>query len=382
LIFTDTFGQFTGISCLFPSGNLHLKTIVKPNLRKIFSHVLVWAALISLHFNYFPKLVRPGGPPPFRMEEFHQGPVSKDQAPPSPATPPKAMVVIVYISLIIFYYLNSLVLIPLLLSRQKRMEYALSVFGCVLIYLMLTVIPLLILRPEVPVNRGWIISSVLLIALVFIASGIGQIIDLWFLSEKRSKEIEYERKLNELSFLKAQINPHFLFNTLNNIYSLASRKSDQTPEAILKLSEMMRYVMSDAKQDVVPLGKEIEYITRFIDLQKMRLTDKVHVSFQVIGNDAEISIAPLILMPFIENAFKYGVSTHEESLISITISIEANKIVLVTTNRVFNYSNILTESTGIGIVNTKRRLDLLYPGKHRLMIDESNNNYVVQLELN
>ena len=134
MIFTDTFGQFTGISCLFPSGNLHLKTIVKPNLRKLFSHVLVWAALSSLHFNYFPKLVRPGGPPPFRMEEFHQGPVSKDQAPPSPATPPKAMVVIVYISLIIFYYLNSLVLIPLLLSRQKRMEYALSVFGCCLLY--------------------------------------------------------------------------------------------------------------------------------------------------------------------------------------------------------------------------------------------------------
>ncbi|MBK7850839.1 MAG: sensor histidine kinase [Bacteroidetes bacterium] len=352
---------------------------MKLNIRKIISHALIWAALISLHSIYFPKLVRPAGPPPFRMEEFRQNPVEEEMPPPS--APPFTVVVILYLSLVSFYYLNSLVLIPKLLSRQKRWEYAFSVFGCVLVFIALTIIPFLIINPGVPINRGMLISSILLISLVFIASGIGQIIDLWFLSEKRSKEIEYEKRLNELSLLKAQINPHFLFNTLNTIYSLASKKSDQTPEAVLKLSEMMRYVMSEAKQDLVPIEMEIEYINRFVDLQKMRLTDKVTVVYNVIGNPQGRSIAPLILIPFIENAFKYGVSTHEDSTITITISIEEHKIKLVTTNRIFNYSNILTESTGIGITNTKKRLNLLYPGRHKLMIDDANANFVVQLEL-
>lgn len=340
---------------------------------------MIWAALISLHSIYFPKLVRPAGPPPYRMEELRQEQIGEELPVPSP--PPAIVVAILVLSLVTFYYLNSLVLIPKLLSKQKRWEYAFSVLGCVVLFLIFTIVPILIMHPELPINRGMVISSILLISLVFIASGIGQIIDLWFLSEKRSKEIEYEKQLNELSLLKSQINPHFLFNTLNTIYSLASKKSDQTPEAVLKLSEMMRYVMSDAKQDLVSVEKEIEYINRFVDLQKMRLTDRVTVVYTVIGNTTGKSIAPLILIPFIENAFKYGVSTHDNSTISITISIEEHKIVLVTTNRIFDYSNILTESTGIGIANTKKRLQLLYPGRHKLMIDDSNANFVVQLEL-
>lgn len=335
-----------------------------------------------MHYMYFPKLVRPQPRPlsavTLQAPELNNPESGRLQEPPPP---PRLFLVVLYVSLIAFYYLNALVFIPKFLSRQKRWEYGLIVLLCVVLFLILVAIPDQMMHPERPLNRGMIISSVLLISLVFIMSGIGRITDLWFQSEKRAQEIEYEKKSHELSLLKAQINPHFLFNTLNNIYTLASKKSDLTADAVLKLSEMMRYVISEAKEDYVPLVKEVEYLSRFIDLQKLRLTDKVEVNFQVIGNPEGVSVAPLILMPFVENTFKYGVSTHEQSTISISIVVGKSKVILSTTNQIFDYANILTASTNIGIANTRRRLDLLYPGKHKLQIDNLNNNYVVHLEL-
>lgn len=355
---------------------------LKVNYSKILTHILVWAALISLHYMYFPKLVRPQPRPSptitLQTPDLNNPESGRLQEPPPP---PRLFLVVLYVSLIAFYYLNALVFIPKFLSRQKRWEYGLIVLLCVVLFLILVAIPDQMMHPERPLNRGMIISSVLLISLVFIMSGIGRITDLWFQSEKRAQEIEYEKKSHELSLLKAQINPHFLFNTLNNIYTLASKKSDLTADAVLKLSEMMRYVISEAKEDYVPFVKEVEYLSRFIDLQKLRLTDKVEVNFQVIGNPEGVSVAPLILMPFVENTFKYGVSTHEQSTISISIVVGKSKVILSTTNQIFDYANILTASTNIGIANTRRRLDLLYPGKHKLQIDNLNNNYVVHLEL-
>ncbi len=201
-------------------------------------------------------------------------------------------------------------------------------------------------------------------------------------AEQRALQAEADKANAELSFLKAQINPHFLFNTLNNIYSLASTKSESTAESILKLSNIMRYVTDDVREEYVPLENEIAFISDYIDLQRLRLGDKMNVNFLVSGKIDGKKIAPLILMTFIENVFKYGISNREPSVIDIQLSSTDNAIRLFCQNKVYE-TRRQTESkgTGIGIANTKQRLEHLYAGRYKLSIDEGNDKYTVNLIL-
>lgn len=186
----------------------------------------------------------------------------------------------------------------------------------------------------------------------------------------------------EMGTLKSQINPHFLFNTLNNIYAMAIReKSPETASSILKLSGMMRYVVTETSLDFVPLEKEISYTNDFIELQKMRLTKTLHLSYVLAGNITSQHIAPLILMPFIENAFKHGVNPDQESYISIKIEMSPATVVLTVENQKVNAKQELHTKSGVGIENTKARLDLLYPNKHFLSINNTPSHYRVQLNL-
>jgi len=191
---------------------------------------------------------------------------------------------------------------------------------------------------------------------------------------------EAEKANAELSFLKAQINPHFLFNTLNNIYSLAVIKDDNTPDSIMKLSNIMRYVTDDGVENYVPLQREIDCITDYIDLQRLRLGSKVQLQYEVKGKLFDKQIAPLILITFIENVFKYGLSNNQHSVIVIIISAEERTINFYCENSIFvTHTNL--ERSGIGITNTKKRLQYLYPNKHLLTINEANNKFIVQLTL-
>jgi two-component system LytT family sensor kinase len=195
--------------------------------------------------------------------------------------------------------------------------------------------------------------------------------------------MQSSRPMTELSFLKAQVNPHFLFNTLNNIYSLAVRKSDDAPQAVMMLADMMRYVLSDAQSDHVPLDKDLEYISEYIKLQKLRLTDKVTIQYTVTGNTADREIAPLMLIPFVENAFKYGTSTHEESTITIDIRIEGDKLIAYVVNKLVSQAVQMQKATGTGLVNVRRRLELLYADRHTLDINTDDDGYYkVYLQLN
>src|SRR6185437_11981591 len=171
----------------------------------------------------------------------------------------------------------------------------------------------------------------------------------------QAKEIANEKLKAELSFLKAQINPHFLFNTLNNIYALATAQSEHTAAAVMKLSSIMRYVLTEARNDLVPLEKEIQFTSHYIELQKMRLTDKTIIEFSVRGEPLGRQIAPLLLLPFVENAFKYGISTH----------------------KFLNTLLRVSDNTGIGISNTKRRLDLFYEERYSLDIQDKSNEFIV-----
>jgi two-component system, LytTR family, sensor kinase len=224
------------------------------------------------------------------------------------------------------------------------------------------------------------IVSIVLFLTVWSLSTAVCIIRQWRLTEKRAIQAEADKANAELSFLKAQINPHFLFNTLNNIYSLAVTKNENTAASIMKLSNIMRYVTEDIKEDFVSLDNEIECMTDYIDLQRLRLGKKMNVDFSVKGNTENKKIAPLILMTFIENAFKYGTSNHEESGITITITAEERSITFFCRNKIFPAKRE-TNREGIGIVNAKERLNYLYPDKHFLDIHTGNGLFTVQLTL-
>lgn len=199
-------------------------------------------------------------------------------------------------------------------------------------------------------------------------------------TEQRALKAEADKANAELSFLKAQINPHFLFNTLNNIYSLAITKNEHTAESIMKLSNIMRYVTDDISEDYVELENELACISDYIDLQKLRLGPATKVELQVSGTIAGKKIAPLILMTFVENVFKYGISNHAASEIMIRVATDEKGIRFFSRNHIFATARN-TERTGIGIANTRQRLEHLYPGKHSLLIDDKGGYFSVELYL-
>jgi sensor histidine kinase YesM len=215
-----------------------------------------------------------------------------------------------------------------------------------------------------------------------ISSGV-KIIQQWFTAEQMKDLAEKEKLRTELSLLKSQVNPHFLFNTLNNIYAMAITQSENTADAVMKLAQIMRYILQDAEIELVPLQKDIEFLQHYIELQQFRLSDKVDIAFTITGSPSTLRIAPLLLIPFVENAFKYGVSARQKTRIAMDIRIEGNMVTLwVQNSKPANAAAISKDNTGIGINNTRRRLALLYPDKHDLQIIDQPDQYTVTLKIN
>lgn len=285
-----------------------------------------------------------------------------------------------------FFYLNYYLLIPRLYFGQKYVYFILSVLVC---FFLVAYIPGLLVPNTMADNIGppmgikpppsgfnffEISHSIFQFLVVFFVS-------LYVKINARLKQTEREKVTTELSYLKAQINPHFLFNTLNSIYSLAIQKSDNTALAVVELSGMMRYVISEADKDFVPLQKEVDYVCSYIALQKIRLGKTVNVWFDVTGPTINQKIAPLILIPFIENAFKYGVNPEENSLIKIDIHIDANTLHLHVVNNKVTVRPVLKAEGGLGLSNTKSRLELLYQSKYELEIIDNPKDFLVSLRL-
>jgi two-component system LytT family sensor kinase len=202
----------------------------------------------------------------------------------------------------------------------------------------------------------------------------------WQQTQERAILAEAGRANAELSFLKAQINPHFLYNTLNNIYTLSIMGSEKTSESIMKLSNIMRYITDEAENNYVSLKDEIDCISDFIDLQRLRFGKKVNLNYHISGDPSNHEISPLILMTFIENVFKYGLSNHADAPITINLKIEADKIIFDCQNKIFDNDHY-AKRAGVGIKNTKLRLDHLYPNKHSLEISDKNGVFSVKLTL-
>lgn len=238
-------------------------------------------------------------------------------------------------------------------------------------------------RPKKPKDKLDYFSLLTALIVIGISTSIAAVQNVQRDKQYR-QELEQDKINSELSFLKAQINPHFFFNTLNNIYALTVIDVEAAQQALHKLSRLMRYVLYDTQNETVLLSQEIAFAQDYIQLMELRLTDKVTVKLSPPVPLHDVSIAPMLFLPFIENAFKHGVSSVEKSNIDIRIRQNENKIFVEVKNTLFaEKGTALDESNGIGISNTQRRLDLLYPGKYSLQMKENKEEkeFEVHLEL-
>ncbi len=207
----------------------------------------------------------------------------------------------------------------------------------------------------------------------------------WLIQQRDKKELESQTLQSELKFLKSQINPHFLFNTLNSLYALTLKKSDLAPEIVLKLSEMMRYMLYECNEKEVPLQKEINYMKNYLELEKLRHGAKMLINLNVNGEITDQKISPLILIPFIENSFKHGINNQiTQGFVNLELNIFDNDLQMILEN---SKSPSLPKigdkrSGGIGLVNVRRRMTILYPDHHHLETKESPNTYKIELNLN
>ena len=196
--------------------------------------------------------------------------------------------------------------------------------------------------------------------------------------ENKFLQAELRLKEEELRFLKMQIHPHFLFNTLNTLYGFALRKSDKTPEMILKLADLLDYILYQIEKPKVLLAQEIKHIKNYIELEKMRFHDSLDIRFDSTVKDKQLLISPMLLLPFVENSFKHGSLVHGILKISITISIENEILKFKISNSIKNEG---TRRNGIGLINIKKRLEILYPNKYTLDINFSEGNHIVVLKI-
>jgi len=217
--------------------------------------------------------------------------------------------------------------------------------------------------------------------MIYAISTILALIQRWNQTEKQKIEIEKEKLQSEVKYLKQQINPHFLFNSLNNIYSLALTKSDITTEAIIKLSTILRYMIYDSQKEKVPLQEELNLITNYIDLQKLRMNEKTILNFKIEGDPDSYYIEPLLLIPIIENCFEYGCDNIHDSFIDIIINIKDSTFTLVTRNKIIKLAEIKSTSKGLGLNNLKRRLELLYNNNFEFSIQQKDNIFEVTLKI-
>jgi LytS/YehU family sensor histidine kinase len=225
-----------------------------------------------------------------------------------------------------------------------------------------------------------LISTVWDILTFLIFTGMIRFTADWFDFENKKKQLENEKLNAELNYLKAQINPHFLFNTLHNLNYLVYTKSDSATEVVIKLSNIMRYMIYDASKEQVSLSKELTYIRDYIDLEKIRLNYPFDVNLQIQGDVSTVEIAPLIMLTFIENAFKHGISDQEkECYINIELIADNQQIKYKVSNRKMKVQPQKKLKSGFGLNNVKQRLQLSYPKRHQLTIEDAANSYSISL---
>ena len=309
---------------------------------------------------------------------------------------------------IMLFYLNYYYMVPSLLLQKKYWQYFLFAFIIIAAFMIIRINyfipefrhlpPSNIARPHFMPNETILyrktdnlkiemkrplffkIGPSFFYILILTISAIIRTLTEFYSNEQNKLIAETHRTNTELTYLRKQTNPHFLFNSLNSIYSLAHKKSDLVPDAIVTLSELMRYMLYETDNKTVALEKEINYIQNYIELQKLRLNNIEDIVINVHGNTKNKFIEPLLLISFVENAFKYGTDYKGAAHIKIKIFISENNLDFWIENTIENYIKD-PENSGIGLVNIQNRLDLLYPNAHELTINQDSQFYRVHLNL-
>lgn len=292
---------------------------------------------------------------------------------------------------IIIVYFNIYYLIPKFILTKKFKRYILFLlFSLFILYCIRTSLNFLLVTKNIwPEAEGTqqaftfnhivavILGELYVVALV---SAIKLTFD-WIYEKRRAEDLQKIQLSTELDFLKSQIQPHFFFNTLNNLYALTLQKSDTAPNVVLKLSDIMQYVLYDIKEPVISLFDEINYIQNYLDLEKLRYGDKVNSKINIVGNIEDVKVPPLLFLPFIENCFKHGAQENESIQVRIKFEIINNKTLKFCVKNSFVHINDTIQKHGIGIKNVKRRLQLLFNNNFKLKTFVKKQHYFVKLKI-
>ncbi|CAM4141776.1 histidine kinase [Cytophagaceae bacterium 50C-KIRBA] len=339
--------------------------------KPILLHVIFWACFLALPYWMRPS---PNSTDPQALQRYNSW---------------TYFFVAFAFSNIPFFYLNTEILIPNILKKKGIILYlillSVAIPGMIWVYYELQ--EFIIISDHVKgrgggFRRGPFMGTIFQL-LFIIAIGVSYRFLSDNLKEKEiQKEEENERLKSELSFLRSQISPHFMFNVLNSIVSLSRRRPEMVESVVIKLSELMRYMIYETTDAKVAISKEMVYLENYIELQKIRFGNDIEITFNHKLADTPNSIEPMLLIPFVENAFKHGVGMVLNPIIEITLLDDREKLYFGVRNKVSSQiSEKKDDSSGIGLTNVKRRLELLYPNKHQLKITEEGEYYQIELEI-
>ncbi len=332
-------------------------------------HIAAWVLLFSL-----PYLLRPQNNP---NQPSH----------PEPQNPTVSFIIFRTSDLMLtgFFYLNALLLIPRLLYKKKYALYPFSIIGSFAIYVMLywlIRISFTHVDQSFEFRRHLFFCTFIFLFILACSIAYKTIRDK-IIADNLVKEKENEYLKTELSLLRSQVSPHFMFNVLNNMVALARKQSDLLEPSLIKLSSLMRYMLYETDEEKVSLEKETEYLQSYIDLQQQRFSKKVIINVTMHTADKLYDIEPMLLIPFVENAFKHGTGMIEQAQIDIDLKAEKNLLQFTVTNKYDPSSvEIKDKASGIGLVNVQRRLNLLYPHHHNLSISRHGGRFIVSLQIN
>jgi signal transduction histidine kinase len=332
-------------------------------------HITAWVLLFSL-----PYLLRPQNN-------------SGQPARPEPQNPTINFIIsrTSDVMLIGFFYLNALLLIPALFYKKKYAFYTLSIIGSFAAYVVLFWIVRISfsdLDKSFDFRKHLFFCTFIFLFILACSIAFKTIRDK-VIADNLAKEKENEYLKTELSLLRSQVSPHFMFNVLNNMVALARKQSDLLEPSLIKLSSLMRYMLYETDEEKVSLEKETEYLQSYIDLQRQRFSKKVVINVNMQSTDKLYDIEPMLLIPFVENAFKHGTGMIDQAQIDIDLKAENNQLQFTVANKYDPSSvEVKDKASGIGLTNVQRRLDLLYPNHHTLQIVKENGKFIVSLQIN
>lgn len=279
------------------------------------------------------------------------------------------------------FYFNAFFLYPRFLTFKRWWIYFLLLPILVIIVFLMKLPILRIWFPELAEDRMAIPFTLFPVVFFLVISFIYRLVLDKMNQERISANLKTEQLASELKFLRSQVSPHFLFNVLNNLVSMARHKSDRLEPALMKLSGLMRYMLYESDEQKVRLATEIDYLVSYIELQRLRFEEDVTIRTHLDYKGGTLDIEPMLLIPFVENAFKHGVAVSEKAFITIDLHVRQEVLYFKVTNSYEDNDQPKDKDSGIGLDNLSSRLKLLYPGRHELMIERKNGIFISDLQL-